>query len=163
MSHKYKFHALTNFEIDAWAKKYLPGFGGAIANDEIISKPPGYYIVNLQNSNEPGSDWVFVDTTRRDYSIFWSAFGIPPNLAVERWCNILNPQRCILINSSDFQPLSGYGYNSCGYYCLYIACQLHIAGRTFEDIVLNDFTADLSKLKQNELVLSKFFLRRPIK
>ncbi len=41
-------------------------------------KEPGFYIINLDKSTEPGSHWVTLEYNPKNTSIYFDSYGMPP-------------------------------------------------------------------------------------
>jgi hypothetical protein len=158
-----KFHPLSNIEIDEWIRKNKLGrqYGGCVSNDTFYKIRPAnrFYIYNLENSWEPGSDWQFVDFTDKNNIICFSSFGLPPNQSVMYYASKFKPQRDVYYQDKDLQTITDV---NCGYWCLYMAYNIHKLKREYSDVLYNDFRFDLNGQKHNKQVLSQFFKVHPI-
>ena len=61
-----------SIQLNKLAKKYLPEFQGVYASDRIPCKH-GYYIINLDRSDEPGSHWCGLIRGKTNY--VYDSFG----------------------------------------------------------------------------------------
>ena len=99
--------------------KYLKikNFQGDISRDEIPTKVkniPGHsFIINLDDTEGPGTDWVAVEITA-DFVNYFDSFGIQLPQELVNLCYIFN--KLYKYESNQFQDLSSV---LCGYYCLY--------------------------------------------
>ncbi len=68
----------NNFELYKTVK-YRKKFIACIANNEIKKQNPhqlGFYIVNLSNSNKPGTYWTILYITVK-CNLYFDSFGLP--------------------------------------------------------------------------------------
>ena len=110
-------------------------FRGVISRDQILSivnAKRGYYIVNLNDSTQPGSHWVVIHvrskTTGQPLEYF-DSFGLnAPNEVVE-----LSDRLGVnyIYNSTQYQDLKSV---LCGYWCLYFVNESR-KGRSYYDIL----------------------------
>lgn len=95
-------------------------FRGIFPIDKIPSLPtPGYYIINLDKSHEPGSHWVSVQIKAKGKNEFFDSYGFPPQ------CKELKQMvgKKIIINKKKLQ----FKYStSCGQWCLYYIYFSHL-------------------------------------
>ena len=113
-----------------------PTFGGVFSNDELTKVDlDKVYILNLQNSDQPGSHWTLLYA-----GWYFDSYGVPATKRMSQYVTSYNPY--------DYQGLSK---NSCGHMCMYVASRI-IAG-------LKPYTGDLvpNKSLHNENVLERFF------
>ena len=68
-------------------------FKGVISRDEIPTKvkniPDQYFIINLDNTEGPGTHWVVVKITA-DYVNFFDSFGLKPPQELVNFCYTFN-------------------------------------------------------------------------
>ena len=79
---------------------------------EHIKPLPGSYIVNLNNSDKPGSHWICF-YLNNGVAYYFDSFGVSPPLEVLKF--IKRYTRRIYINDKTIQKLNSGG---CGLYCL---------------------------------------------
>lgn len=164
---KFKFHSLTNIEIDNFFKSRdalgATSYLGTVSSDFFEtskSRKLGYYIYNLETSTESGSHWCMV-ANLKDFIICFDSYGCPINESVLKWCRTLstsNGAKDIYYQDAILQPVKGYGYNMCGYICIYVIMQL--LARSYSDILYNDFKLD--DPPYNVKVVANFFTKNPI-
>ena len=117
---KRRFGAISDAQIDHQLQRY-PSWGCCLCNDQIRSVPRDTrrcYIINLQNSWQPGSHWVLLSCLERTI-YYWDPFGALPTQAVHNW--VRSTQRPALYCNIDLQSFDS---EACGYYCMYIAARL---------------------------------------
>ena len=112
-------------------------FRGVISRDQIAlidrEASPSYYIVNLNDSTQPGSHWVVIhvkSTSKKCEPIeYFDSFGLnAPNEVVELSHTLgLN----YIYNSTQYQDLNSV---LCGYWCLYFVNESR-KGRSYYDIL----------------------------
>ena len=112
-----------------------PLFGGVFANNQLKNPDPKkIYVLNLENSNQPGSHWVL--TWNRCY---FDSYGAPPTTAIVPFVDYHNV--------GNFQ---GLNQSSCGYYCLYAADRIMFGEDPYKDL-------EPGKSAANERLLKKYF------
>lgn len=124
------FGALSNDQINRYMSRY-PQWGGCICNDDIWRVPTNTrkcWIINLQDSNQPGSHWVLISCLKATI-FYWDPFGVLPTRDVHDW--VRSTGRPARYCNADIQAFQS---EACGYYCMYIAGQL-IQGRTPVQII----------------------------
>lgn len=108
--------ALNNLEIDAYFKDD-PKYFRTISKDEIFTVPYGMKcIINLADSNLPGTHWVALDDTQRGIITYFDSFGeICPSL-IEQYMRQRKGKKKIY-NQLVIQSLNS---NKCGYFCIFV-------------------------------------------
>ena len=106
-------------------------FRGVISRDQItLIDRLGYYIVNLNDSTQPGSHWVVINVKPANMLIeYFDSFGLnAPHEVVE-----LSERMGLnyLYNSTQYQDLNSV---LCGYWCLYFVNESR-KGRSYYEIV----------------------------
>ena len=128
---------ISNFEILDYMKNII-WFQGVWMKDAADLPSFGYYIINLNNSDQIGSHWCIV---LNEDKFWYDPFGLPP---IKR----LNHYR---YNTVQHQSVSS---SLCGYYCMYFII-MRSKGFSIYDICYN-------LLKPNgqsaEMILSYFNL-----
>ena len=122
----------------------MVGHSVVISNDQPIHD--GVNIINLQNSNQTGSHWVFLYNGPKQIT-YIDSFGQPPTIEVCR--QITATGKPSVYNTTDLQALTS---NSCGFFGTYIAKEL-ARGRPLASII-SDFTANPAA---NEQMLQRYF------
>ena len=110
-------------------------FRGVISRDQIaLIDKTGYYIVNLNDSTQPGSHWVVIHVTQGETCEgvgleYFDSFGLnAPNEVVELSHSLgVN----YIYNSTQYQDLNSV---LCGYWCLYFVNESR-KGRSYYDIL----------------------------
>ena len=120
-------------------------FRGVISRDQIaFINNSGYYIVNLNDSTQPGSHWVVIhirSPVRRKNDIIGELEGLASRIEYFDSFGLNAPME--LVELSDRMGLN-YLYNStqyqdlksvlCGYWCLYFVNESR-KGRSYYDIL----------------------------
>ena len=107
-------------------------FRGVISRDQIalIEAKPGYYIVNLNDSTQPGSHWVVINVRAPPNLMeYFDSFGLnAPHEVVE-----LSERMGVnyWYNSTQYQDLNSV---LCGYWCLYFVNESR-KGKSYYEIV----------------------------
>lgn len=122
---------LTNFDLMNLAPKMDIQLNDVLMKDQATNKMPnGYYIFNLENSNQGGSHWVaLVKKGNRRRSLdkafspgkyyYCDPYGIPPPQTMIDLLQINETQ--LLYNDSQIQHLDSI---LCGWYCLVFLHQM---------------------------------------
>ena len=107
-------------------------FRGVISRDQIYNliDHQGYYIVNLNDSTQPGSHWVVINVRAPPDPIeYFDSFGLnAPNEVVEL-SHLMGVN--YLYNSTQYQDLNSV---LCGYWCLYFVNESR-KGKAYYDIL----------------------------
>ena len=127
-------------------------FRGVISRDQIaLIDKTGYYIVNLNDSTQPGSHWVVIyvrsKTTGQPLEYF-DSFGLnAPNEVVELTDTLgVN----YIYNNTQYQDLKSV---LCGYWCLYFVNESR-KGKYFYEIVKHFSHTDT---QFNERLIVEYF------
>lgn len=131
-------------------------FGGVYCKDELDFRPASkYYIVNLENSDQPGSHWTLLYNCLPKVCLYVDSYAIPPPREVAEFMSRTKKRGCY--SDIQLQSLEGKDSDSCGYYCMYIAHELR-EGRPLARILLDDFDIEMDgKNRHNYGVLKRFF------
>ena len=99
--------------------------------DELLSLPKKDHniIINLQTSNEPGSDWNCLHT-KGDTAYYFSSYALPPLKEVKVFTK--NYKR----RYHNTHQLQNTSQEYCGQMALYVLYQLS-RGKPFEDTILS--------------------------
>ena len=140
---------LSNFDIADWISYMrIPNFNGVISREQIPScVNRGYYIVNLNDSTQPGSHWVALNN-RPNIIEYFDSFGMNAPMELVNLSNRLNVN--YLYNSTQYQDLTSV---LCGYYCLYFVNESH-KGKSYLSI-LKPFSHTSSR--SNERLITNYF------
>ena len=107
-------------------------FRGVISRDQIenVINKTGYYIVNLNDSTQPGSHWVVIHVRPGAKPLeYFDSFGMnAPNEVVEL-TDTLGVK--YIYNSTQYQDLNSV---LCGYWCLYFVNESR-KGKAYYDII----------------------------
>lgn len=106
---------LTNFDIEAICKALNIPLVGSVTHmkDEIKSIKDGYYVMNLQNSDQYGSHWLsFLVKNKCVY--YCDSFGMPPPKI--EWDLFLKNGYNVYINYQQIQHIDS---NLCGWFAVY--------------------------------------------
>lgn len=143
-------HALTDKEIDDYFYNNKK-FAGVFSKDELPKlKPNKFYIINMQNHEDPGTHWVYLDTLRPNFAYYFDSFGIPPPEVVKD--RVHESGRQGIMSGVQLQEL---GTETCGYMCILIA-EERIKGKKFKDIL--QYTFHLNNPKANEIMIKSLFV-----
>lgn len=89
---------------------------GTFPADRIpkVTSYPSSMVVNMDNSNLPGSHWVAMFVPSRDTIFYYDSFGVPPyNKNIQKF---LKQFRRVEVNRTTFQSMIS---DVCGYYVMY--------------------------------------------
>ena len=125
-------------------------FRGVISRDQInLIVNPGYYIVNLNDSTQPGSHWVVIHVKVAPEPIeYFDSFGLNAPHEVVELSDTLGVN--YIYNSTQYQDLNSV---LCGYWCLYFVNESR-KGKSFYDI-LKPFSH--SDTQFNERLIVEYF------
>lgn len=136
-------NALNGDEI---TKRY---FRGVFASDQIPAPcTPGFYIVNLDTSTEPGSHWIGLKIASRGKNEFFDSYGFAPQNT--KFKKILG--KTYLYNRKKLQHPDS---TTCGQWCLFyifFAARGHTLKKIFKT-----FSSGDKKINDS---LVNFFVRR---
>ena len=142
---------ISNFEIMNWAEYLtIKNFKGNLSRDEISTKvksiPGQCFIINLDDTEGPGTHWVAVKITAY-FVNYLDSFGLQPPQEYVNLCYTFN--KLYKYESKQFQDLSSV---LCGYYCLYF----------LKEFVGNNYCNVVKKLvrnsyKKNERYMINYF------
>ena len=137
-------HPISNFEITNWVKyPKITNFKGVISRDGIPAKvkniPDQCFIINLDDTEGPGTHWVAVKMSKGHINYF-DSFGLQPTQVLVNLCYTFN--KLYKYESNQFQDLSSA---LCGYCCLYFLKEFR---RNNFFTVVKKFTRN--KYKKNE-------------
>lgn len=84
---------------------------GVFAKDKLknASLKYGFYIINLDNSDGPGTHWTVLYKINDGFSLYYDSFGFPAPEEVE---DLLHKYE---YNKKQIQDIKS---NSCGFYCI---------------------------------------------
>ena len=126
-------------------------FRGVISRDQIaLIDESGYYIVNLNDSTQPGSHWVVIHLKGSSQAIeYFDSFGLNAPMELVNLSNKFHVY--YLYNSTQYQDLNSV---LCGYWCLYFVNESR-KKRSFYDI-LKPFSHTDTQF--NERLIVEYFL-----
>lgn len=128
-----KFHALSNVEIDHYFTG-RPEWGGCYPKDQLPSKMQDkYYIINLDDAKNGGTHWVMTCISNNKV-LYFDPFGV--TCPIEALQFMKTTKKRIYYSMLTLQDLDSV---VCGYYCIYVIDQMTQKGRTFLNIVSEDF------------------------
>ena len=106
-------------------------FNGVISRDQIaLIDHQGYYIVNLNDSTQPGSHWVTLRVRAPPHPIeYFDSFGLNAPHEVVELSHLMGVN--YRYNSTQYQDLKSV---LCGYWCLYFVNE-SVKGKTYYDIL----------------------------
>jgi hypothetical protein len=156
---------LTNFQIEDLARKMDINLNAVCPKNELkdYQLKPGLYIINLENSDKPGSHWtsfIIYEQNRKLKAFYCDSFGVLMPEEVEEFLKPLNER--IPFNNRQIQE---FNTNYCGYYGLSLAYT--IENNRTSDNLLNDINKWISSFSNNLLynkkVLEQSFLPNKIR
>ena len=104
---KYKFHPLSNFEIEKYLND-VPNFQGVYAKNDLPAIK-GSGVINLNDKGEKGSHWT-AWCEFHDYVFYFDSFGIPPVQNFVDEC-----EKPVRYANNEIQK---YESIMCGWYCI---------------------------------------------
>lgn len=136
---------LSNFELLDLIKQHKLNqyFDGVYSKDQLPTlKPTKFYIVNLEDSDGPGTHWTAFYYSPTN-SIYFDSYGFIAPLDVEKK---IKPY---IFNDAEIQD---YNSSACGFYCLCFIKFLH--NKTNKEEAYKHFLKLFSdKTKQNDKIL----------
>ena len=151
---------ITNLDIQNWVEYLkIPNFGGVISRDQIKDCIPRHsFVINLNESDEPGSHWVAM-VFGSDLILYFDSFGLAPpeEVLMLRKKHRVN----VAFNSTHYQAFTSV---LCGYYCLFFLNEIsrrmkpHLAHQSLYS-VFNEVLEPLSYSDtfSNERFIKKYF------
>ena len=116
-----------------------------------LDTPDGIYVVNLDDSDGPGSHWVSMIKMKGNKYLYFDSFGVvPPQTLLDSL--EIDPHK-LLFNDQQIQTITA---KNCGYYCIlfaYYYTKLKSPSKTIKAF-LSNFTTDE---KENDKVLREIF------
>ena len=147
-------NGLTSQEITILLAK-ISHFGGCYAEDQLdfsVTSFPFYIVVNLDNSNQPGSHWIAVRIDRQTVEVF-----DPAGFQIFKWpripCTLLSflHRKTVSRKLHLSPPIQHNTSTLCGFYCIfYIIMRQHYSLSK----ILSLFSSNLS---QNDRRLLNLF------
>jgi hypothetical protein len=113
--------------------------------------PNGIYVVNLDDSDGPGTHWTLLIKMKGNKYLYCDSFGAPPPQTLLDSLRI-DPAK-LLFNDQQIQTITA---KNCGYYCIlfaYYYTKLKTPTKTIKAF-LSNFTTDE---KENDKVLREIF------
>lgn len=106
----------TNFELEKWAQKYNIPLNAIVSKNHLQEQFPrsGGYIINMADSDKPGTHWVGLWLTKNKKACYFDSFGIVPPIDVVQFCKRFGAHT-IMHSDKQIQNLAG-GF--CGQYTL---------------------------------------------
>lgn len=136
---------LSNFDMDRIFKGNKH-YGGTFSKDVLPKLQNKFYIINLDNNDGDGTHWCLVYNCRPKQCLYFDSFGQPsPENVLKRMKQI---GKHIYYNDMQIQNINS---SNCGYYCVYVACNLAL-GRPYIDVIL-DFDPNT---KSNETKIENY-------
>lgn len=134
----------SNIELLDILKNNNIKINGVFAKDKL-KKPlkDGFYIVNLDNSDGPGTHWCSLYKINDGFSLWWDSFGFPAPENIE---DLLYKYE---YNKKQIQDIKS---TSCGFYC--VAFIKFLYGKQDKIRAFNTFCSLFNtNTLQNELIL----------
>lgn len=133
---------LTNKQIDKELAG-VPGFKGCLCKNQLPErfKPatPGLWVINLMDSDGPGSHWVALEVSKVRSSCYVDSYGCPPPDIVQTFAQ--TAERPLWYSHAVVQDLDT---EDCGAFACYFVRQM-AKGRTVDNILNKDFSSDFRK------------------
>lgn len=107
---------LSNFDLmEILDKQNLP-INGIFSKDRLPSLKKGFYIINIQSSDDGnGTHWTCLYYDNDD-NIYFDSFGFPPPMEVQQYL------KSYIYNDKQIQNMDS---TACGYYCIAFIKYLH--------------------------------------
>lgn len=124
-----------------------------VMNDELehYKFKTGYYIVNLENSDDAGSHWICL-IVEKGKCIYWDSYGCLPSQQVEKWMK--QSKHPYMFNNKIVQALKSV---DCGLYSLGVIIYVIMTDYPLYEAV--DKYTDLFShdVKQNDKIINNLF------
>lgn len=129
---------LSNFDIlKILDKKNIP-INGVFSKDRLPSLKKGFYVINIQNSDEgSGTHWTCLLYDNDDENIYFDSFGFPAPMEVQQHL------KSYIYNDKQIQNLDS---TACGYYVISFIKYMHNKKNKLES-----FNKFLNIFKTNKL------------
>jgi len=145
----------SNFQLAKWAKDLrIPNFH-VVMRDEVKDLPnvnPLNVIVNLEKSDQRGSDWTGLHISNNN-AFYFSSYSLPPLREVK---DFVARRRGITNRKSSTLKLQDYGDSYCGQAALYFLYRMsHLknpSSEDFEEIVLDMHREVTSRSLKNDRI-----------
>ena len=107
--------ALDNVTIDKVCRVEFAAWGGCVPSDRVVLKPFHYYIVNVDNHDQPGSHWLAVFTSAKRAYIY-DSYARDPASIVFKLLKTISKKGFKLSKTDLVHNMEQIGYNSevCG-------------------------------------------------
>ena len=127
-----EFTALSNFDIDDYFsnRPEIP-YNGTFALDQLpkICKT-GFYIANLDSSDQDGSHWVAIcNTPSYKYCCYYDTFARTAPKEIKTF--MTTSGKPLIRNALSVQDITS---DLCGYYCISLIHDMH-NGEGFDDVI----------------------------
>jgi hypothetical protein len=121
---------LTNFDLMDLAPQMNIRLDDVLMKDQASNKMPnGYYIFNLENSNQGGSHWVALVKVRTSKYYYCDPSGSPPPQTLIDLLKC-NPEY-FYYNDTQIQHINSI---LCGYYCLVFLHQMQQSDNMVDNV-----------------------------
>lgn len=146
--HLTKTDILTNFDIEDICSVLRIPLVKIAMRDEVNKLKEGFYILNLDESQNEGTHWTAFIITE-DYILYCDSFGMPPPEDV--YNSFLSTKKDLLLNQIQYQDVKSV---LCGWFAVYfLYCMIYLK----VDGVLNKYKRfvaqwDKKNLKNNDRV-----------
>ena len=97
---------------------------------KLVTRPIAF-IINTQNSDEPGEHWVGLFVAKNNIAEFFDSFGRNPLCCEIKKFLIINDVKILIINKNIIQNIFS---DNCGRYCI-LFIKLKCNGMTFSDFL----------------------------
>ena len=136
----------NNYQLEEYANKLKLPLNNILMRDEMNKlKNDGFYIINLDSSNNPGTHWTSLYFHPLN-SYYFDSFGFVPPLEVEQK---IKPY---IYNDADIQDFNS---EACGYYAL--AFIKFLNDKTNKEIAFKEFlNLFKNNKKENDTILKKY-------
>ena len=147
-----KLTRISNIKIQQICQVLSIHLQGILMKDQFsINSPNGIYIVNLDDSDGPGTHWTLLIKMKNNKYLYFDSFGAPPPQTILDTLKI-DPNK-LQYNDQQIQDIKS---QSCGYFAMLFAYYYSREKTPNKTIIafLSNFTTDE---KQNDKVLRKIF------
>jgi hypothetical protein len=153
--------SLSNFEIEDVAKHYNLPLIDCCMKDELNKLQNGFYIINLESSNQgDGTHWTTL-IVQPDLAIFCDSFGAPPSTEI---INFVKQRKGMHLAFSN-EIIQDMQSSDCGYFCLYLCYYIkkHHREKGLAQLVESFTKLFKDNTKYNDGILRQLFKQIPDK
>jgi len=148
--HEHKLTSLSDSDLCSIAIFLKLNLVGIYMKDDLKSLKEGFYIINLQDHNKPGSHWTSFIKNQNDIYYFDSFGAVPPQNEYDLF---KRESENIFYNELDLQNIDA---SSCGWWCIAFLYFMKNTKGTYIERFKKFNKKFSTDTKKNELILKKY-------